>query len=75
MDEIADDEQILASGALVRFSDGRALTVDSPLWIAGQDKLPPCPAPAIGQHSAEILREAGYCEDAIRGLQEARVIG
>ena len=60
MDEIAEDEQILASEALVPFTDGSWLTVNSPLWIAGQQKLPPHPAPTVGQHSAEILREAGY---------------
>jgi crotonobetainyl-CoA:carnitine CoA-transferase CaiB-like acyl-CoA transferase len=51
------------------------LTVNSPLWIAGQDKLPPRAAPTVGQHSEEILREAGYCEATIRELQAAGVIG
>ena len=45
MDEIHEDEQILASEALVPFTDGSSLTVNSPLWIAGQEKLPPRPAP------------------------------
>ena len=41
MDEIADDEQILASGALVPFTDGSSFTVNSPLWIAGQENCRP----------------------------------
>ena len=45
MDEVADDAQILACRALVPFTDGSGLTVNSPLWIAGQEKLPPHPAP------------------------------
>ena len=60
MDEIHADEQILASEALVPFTDGSSLTVNSPLWIAGQQKVPPRPAPSVGQHSAEVLRDAGY---------------
>jgi crotonobetainyl-CoA:carnitine CoA-transferase CaiB-like acyl-CoA transferase len=75
MDEIADDEQILASGALVPFADGSSLTVNSPLWIAGQQKLPPRPAPAVGEHSEEILREAGFGADEIHAMREAGIIG
>jgi crotonobetainyl-CoA:carnitine CoA-transferase CaiB-like acyl-CoA transferase len=45
------------------------------LWIAGQQKLPPRPAPTVGQHSTEILREAGYSAAEIRALQEAGIIG
>jgi formyl-CoA transferase len=74
MDEIARDEQILASGALVPYTDGSAFTVTSPLWIADQEKLPPRPAPKVGQHSEEILREAGYPEAEIRALRGNGVI-
>jgi crotonobetainyl-CoA:carnitine CoA-transferase CaiB-like acyl-CoA transferase len=75
MDEIAGDEQILASEALVPFSDGSALTVNSPIWIDGERKVEPHPAPAVGQHSEEVLREMGYPEHEIRGLRAAGVIG
>jgi crotonobetainyl-CoA:carnitine CoA-transferase CaiB-like acyl-CoA transferase len=74
MDEIDEDEQILASGALVPFADGRGLTVASPIWIAGQEKVAPRPAPAVGQHSAAILHEAGWSEAEIDVLRAARVI-
>ncbi|MBV8122155.1 MAG: hypothetical protein JO081_19720 [Alphaproteobacteria bacterium] len=57
------------------FTDGSGLTVNSPLWIAGQEKLPPRPAPTVGQHSTEILREAGYSDSEISSMQEAGVIG
>jgi crotonobetainyl-CoA:carnitine CoA-transferase CaiB-like acyl-CoA transferase len=75
LDEIHEDEQILASEALVPFTDGSSLTVNSPLWIAGQEKVPPRPAPAVGQHNEEVLREAGYPEPEIRAMRAAGVIG
>ena len=74
MDEIHEDPQILASQALVPFSDGSSLTVNSPIWIAGQEKVPPRPAPAVGEHSEEILREAGYSAAEIGSLRAAGVI-
>jgi len=74
MDEIADDEQILASEALVPFADGSSLTVNSPIWIEGQEKVRPRPAPAVGEHSEAVLREAGYTEIEIGALRAERVI-
>jgi crotonobetainyl-CoA:carnitine CoA-transferase CaiB-like acyl-CoA transferase len=74
MDEIADDPQVLASEALVLFVDGSSLTVNSPFWIASQEKVKPHPAPAVGEHSEEILREAGYSEIEIGALREEGVI-
>jgi crotonobetainyl-CoA:carnitine CoA-transferase CaiB-like acyl-CoA transferase len=75
MDEIADDPQMLASQALVPFADGSSLTVNSPIWIQGQEKAPPRPAPEVGQHSEVVLRAAGYTEAEIRALRADSVIG
>ena len=75
MGEIAEDVQILASGAVVPFTDGSSLTVNSPIWLDGEEKLAPRPAPAVGEHSAEVLREAGYAEPEIAALRDAGVIG
>jgi len=73
MDEIADDPQILASEALVPFTDG-TMTVNSPLWIRGQEKVDPQRAPAVGEHNEEVLREAGFNETEIRALRHEGVI-
>jgi crotonobetainyl-CoA:carnitine CoA-transferase CaiB-like acyl-CoA transferase len=75
MDEIHEDEQILASAALVPFTDGSSLTVNSPIWVAGEEKLPPCPAPEVGEHSGEILHETGYSAAEIRALRETGILG
>jgi crotonobetainyl-CoA:carnitine CoA-transferase CaiB-like acyl-CoA transferase len=75
MDEIADDEQILASEAVVPFVDGSSLTVNSPIWIRGQQKTKPRPAPSVGEHSEEVLRAAGYSESEIGALRAGGVIG
>jgi formyl-CoA transferase len=74
MDEIAEDPQILASEALVPFTDGTS-TVNSPLWINGQEKVKPHRAPAVGEHSAEVLRKAGYSDVEIEALRGEGVIG
>ena len=74
MDEIADDAQILASEALVPFADGSSLTVNSPIWVRGQQKRKPRPAPGVGEHSDEVLRDAGYSDPEISALRAERVI-
>ena len=77
LDDIPHDVQMRASDALVPIADpraGAALTVNSPLSIAGQEKVPPAMAPAIGEHTVEVLRGAGVNEAEITRLLEARVI-
>ncbi|HET7342707.1 MAG TPA: CoA transferase [Methylomirabilota bacterium] len=77
LDDIPDDEQMQASGALVPLHDpaaGATLTVNSPVWLDGQDKRPAGPAPAIGQHTSEVLREAGYSEAEIDALRADKII-
>ena len=62
VDEIPHDPQMQACGALVPIDDPRAgasFTVSSPLQIAGQEKVPATMAPEIGEHTVEVLREAG----------------
>jgi crotonobetainyl-CoA:carnitine CoA-transferase CaiB-like acyl-CoA transferase len=71
LDDIPDDPQMRASGALVPLHDpaaGASLTVDSPISLDGQDKVPAGPAPAIGQHTVAVLREAGFDEADIDRL-------
>ena len=45
---------------LVPFDNDSVLTVTSPISVEGQDKVKPRRPPAVGQHSDEVLREAGY---------------
>ena len=77
VDEIPHDPQMRASGALVPIDDPRAgasLTVSSPLQIAGQDKAPATMAPELGEHSVEVLREAGLEQAEIDRLLQAGVV-
>jgi crotonobetainyl-CoA:carnitine CoA-transferase CaiB-like acyl-CoA transferase len=77
LDDIPDDAQMRDSGALVPIDDPRAgarLTVSSPVWIGGQDKVPATMAPGIGEHTTEVLREAGLEETEIARLLQAGVI-
>jgi crotonobetainyl-CoA:carnitine CoA-transferase CaiB-like acyl-CoA transferase len=77
LDDIPHDAQMRDSGALVPIDDPRAgapLTVSSPVWIGGQDKVPPTMAPGIGEHTTEVLREAGLEEAEIARLLQAGVI-
>ena len=67
----AADPQVLANGLLPRFLDGEGLrTVDSPFEVDGEIKNGPRMAPAIGQHSREILEEFGVSAADIAFLTE-----
>ena len=74
MDEIAEDPQILASEVLVQFADSGTLTINSPFWVAGQQKVTPRAAPSVGAHSEAVLQEAGYADHEIRALRTEGVI-
>jgi formyl-CoA transferase len=65
---------MLASEALVPFEGQQTLTVNSPFWITGQDKVKPRRAPNVGEHSDEVLREAGYSDAEIDELRVEGVV-
>jgi crotonobetainyl-CoA:carnitine CoA-transferase CaiB-like acyl-CoA transferase len=77
VDDVRDDRQMVDSGALVPMRDPRAgalLTVASPLWLEGVEKMPARMPPELGEHSVDILREAGFDEAEIKDLLGARVV-
>jgi formyl-CoA transferase len=62
LDEVITDPQVVQNGGLLPLSmpAGAAThTVNSPIFMEGVNKREAGPAPAPGQHTAEILRELG----------------
>ena len=77
LDDIPHDAQMRDSGALVPIDaprSGASLTVSSPVWMEGQEKVPPTMPPDIGEHSVEILREAGFDQAEIDRLLKHGVV-
>jgi formyl-CoA transferase len=74
MHEIAEDRQMCDNEVLVPFDGDSTLTVNSPFWIAEEQRVKPRAAPDVGQHSDEVLRAAGYAEGEIKSLRAAGVI-
>ena len=73
--DVANDRQAIDNGFLVPFEDDTMLTVDSPFYVAGTTKVRPRKAPEVGEHSDEILREAGYDAAEIATLRAGDVVG
>jgi formyl-CoA transferase len=48
--------------------------VSSPFEVVGVSKSPARIAPGLGEHSAQVLREAGYTEDDIARLRTDGVV-
>ncbi|PPR19257.1 MAG: Formyl-CoA:oxalate CoA-transferase, partial [Alphaproteobacteria bacterium MarineAlpha10_Bin3] len=77
MADVLADRQMRDSGALRAMPDPRAGAthiVDSPIWMTGVEKTPPVLAPALGQHTVEVLRGAGYDDGEIERLKESGAI-
>ena len=46
-----------------------------PFWVAQADKVRPRRAPGIGEHSDEVLRNAGYADADIARLRARGAVG
>jgi formyl-CoA transferase len=74
LDDIPGDKQMIENEVLVPFEGDTMLTVNSPIWVDGSQKVSPRKPPGIGEHSDEILRAAGYDEAAIGQLRASGAV-
>lgn len=75
--EVVDDPQLLANGVIVPFESGLPgveRTFATPIRLSSEAQVPPRRAPAIGEHSREVLTEAGLDEAAIEALVRQGVV-
>ncbi|MET8814867.1 CoA transferase [Streptomyces sp. NPDC004549] len=78
IEEFAHDPQLVANRIVVPIDDGSAsppLTVDSPVRLDQARKVPPRPAPDLGEHTDAVLRDVGYDDRQITDLRTAGVVG
>ena len=73
MDELADHPQHQARGVFVTTEDPERGPITLPA-LPLEGELPPTPAPRQGEHTGQVLREAGLDQDEIDALRKGGVI-
>jgi len=77
LEEFARDPQLLANQVLVPIEDGSSephLTLNSPVHLDQESKVPPRPAPDLGEHTEAVLAELGFDAKDIESLRAAGAI-
>lgn len=73
--DVANDEQAARNGVLVEFADAPALrTISTPFSIDSITKVPVTLPPVPGQHTAELLAEAGFTASEVEAMRADGVI-
>lgn len=76
-EDVPDDPVFADAGAVIPVGDSRApvdRTIGSPMFMRGQEKVPPRMPPSLGEHNREVLAELGYDDAAVAGLEAAGVL-
>jgi len=74
VNDIPNDRQMLDTGVLIPFAGDTMLTISSPVWLEGEDKVRPRHPPSVGQHTDEVLRTVGYDKVEIDQLRANNVV-
>lgn len=74
LEEALADPHFNARGMIVRDVDGRPVQFACPLYLSDFTFSVERPPPQPGEHSEEVLAEAGFTEGEIEGLRAAGVI-
>ena len=74
LDDIPNDQQMIDNEVLVPFENDTMMTISSPIWVDGSKKVQPRKPPGLGEHSDEILRNAGYDDAAIGKLRASGAV-
>jgi formyl-CoA transferase len=75
--EIIDDPQLAANDIVVPLEiEGRppSRTVSNPVQVVGSPKVPAGPAPQLGEHGDEVLRDLGFDDGAIAALHASGAV-
>ncbi len=77
LEDIRDDRQMRDAEVIVPYTtpDGSQMeTIVSPMWVRGAEKRAPGHAPELGQHTDEILREAGYSDAEVQTMRKTGAV-
>jgi len=73
-EDMWDDEQANAVGAFVTHPDVRHKLVGAPILMSAQEAAPKGRAPGYGEHSSEVLKEAGVSPEEEKTLREKGIV-
>jgi formyl-CoA transferase len=74
LDDVVADKQARENGFILPIADTLLETVDSPIYLDGEEKRSPGRAPEIGESSDSIMREAGFGESEIADMRAAGIV-
>ncbi len=78
LDEVIEDPRVRHAGALIEYDDprgGRLRQTRPAAIFAGEPCTVRRPAPALGEHTDEVLRSVGCSEADIAALRAAGAVG
>jgi crotonobetainyl-CoA:carnitine CoA-transferase CaiB-like acyl-CoA transferase len=77
LDDLADDKDVCAAEILVDVATGDGGSYTSPglaFTLDGRRRTASVAAPAVGQHTADVLRDLGYPDAEIAALIDGRIV-